>query len=479
MRRAADPSYNEIMYATVAQSVEQLIRNQQVAGSSPASSSKDPSRSSAEDLCFSVFRLSFRPSLALSEAEGRIIRVPCPVIARGEVPWQSASPVLSFRPSLALSEAEGAASGEIRVPRSRRGDEGGRTLQARLAPGHNSPVGCCGFNRQCDGYAGATGITKAGGALRNVAESCARSDKPCLLAASPLRRFTDIYQTRDGRPVPYGVGRTYTEGGTRWAVCAVRYCFSLNFGVQLNQIVGGNAAEGCRFDAEQMYSYSGGESMIHILIVEDEKPISNLIRLSLKKAGYDCSCAYDGAEAADLIEKQSFDLILLDIMLPEIDGFSLMEYIRPMGIPVIFLTAKNAVADRVRGLNMGAEDYLVKPFEIIELLARVNVVLRRYNKTAAELRVGGLVIDTQAMLVTKDGGTISLTPKEYELLLLFARNPGIALYRETIYERVWNEEYPYGSKTVDLHVQRLRKKLGWEDILHAVPKVGYRLEGKP
>ena len=219
--------------------------------------------------------------------------------------------------------------------------------------------------------------------------------------------------------------------------------------------------------------------MIHILIVEDEKPISNLIRLSLKKAGYDCSCAYDGAEAADLIEKQSFDLILLDIMLPEIDGFSLMEYIRPMGIPVIFLTAKNAVADRVRGLNMGAEDYLVKPFEIIELLARVNVVLRRYNKTAAELRVGGLVIDTQAMLVTKDGGTISLTPKEYELLLLFARNPGIALYRETIYERVWNEEYPYGSKTVDLHVQRLRKKLGWEDILHAVPKVGYRLEGKP
>ncbi len=219
--------------------------------------------------------------------------------------------------------------------------------------------------------------------------------------------------------------------------------------------------------------------MIHILIVEDEKPISNLIRLSLKKAGYDCTCAYDGAEAADLVGKQSFDLVLLDIMLPEIDGFSLMEYIRPMGLPVIFLTAKNAVADRVRGLNMGAEDYLVKPFEIIELLARVNVVLRRYNKTAAELRVGGLVIDTQAMLVTRDGETIPLTPKEYELLLLFARNPGIALYRETIYERVWNEEYPYGSKTVDLHVQRLRKKLGWEDILHAVPKVGYRLEGRP
>ena len=216
--------------------------------------------------------------------------------------------------------------------------------------------------------------------------------------------------------------------------------------------------------------------MIHILIVEDEKPISNLIRLSLKKAGYDCTCAFDGAEAADILEERRFDLILLDVMLPEIDGFSLMEYIRPMEIPVIFLTAKNAVNDRVKGLELGAEDYLVKPFEIIELLARVNVVLRRYNKTAAELRVGGLVIDTQAMLVSRDGETISLTPKEYELLLLFAQNPGIALYRETIYERVWKEDFPYGSKTVDLHVQRLRKKLGWEDILHAVPKVGYRLE---
>ena len=218
--------------------------------------------------------------------------------------------------------------------------------------------------------------------------------------------------------------------------------------------------------------------MIQILIVEDEKPISNLIRLSLKKAGYACCCAYDGAEAADILESRRFDLILLDIMLPEIDGFSLMEYIRPMEIPVIFLTARNSVADRVKGLDMGAEDYIVKPFEIMELLARVNVVLRRYHKTDTELRIGGLVIDTQAMLVYRDGEAIPLTPKDYELLLLFARNPGIALYRETIYERIWNEDFPYGSKTVDLHVQRLRKKIGWEDLLHAVPKVGYRLEAE-
>ena len=216
--------------------------------------------------------------------------------------------------------------------------------------------------------------------------------------------------------------------------------------------------------------------MIHILIVEDEKPIQNLIRMSLKKAGYACTCADDGMQAADLLETQRFDLILLDVMLPGVDGFSLMEYIRPLEIPVIFLTAKNAVSDRVRGLEMGAEDYLVKPFEILELLARVHVVLRRYHKTETELRVGGLVIDTQAMLVYRDGEPVALTPKEYELTLLFARNPGIALYRETIYERVWNEDFPYGSKTVDLHVQRLRRKLGWEELLRAVPKVGYRLE---
>lgn len=216
--------------------------------------------------------------------------------------------------------------------------------------------------------------------------------------------------------------------------------------------------------------------MIEILIVEDEQPISNLIRLSLSKEGYVCTCAYNGAEAADLLETHRYDLVLLDIMLPEIDGFELMEYIRPMEIPVIFITAKNAVADRVKGLRSGADDYIVKPFEIVELLARVDVVLRRYHKTEKVLRMGGLEIDTYAMQVRRAGVPISLTKKEYDLLLLFAQNPRRALYRETIYERVWGEEYQYGSKTVDLHVQRLRKKLGWEHQLQAVNKVGYRLE---
>lgn len=218
--------------------------------------------------------------------------------------------------------------------------------------------------------------------------------------------------------------------------------------------------------------------MIHILIAEDEKPISNLIRLSLKNAGYLCDCAFNGTEAADMIEESCYDLILLDIMLPDVDGFELMEYIRPLGIPVIFITAKNSVTDKVKGLRMGAEDYIVKPFEVIELLARIDVVLRRYHKTEEVISAAGLVIDMKSRKVTRDGSIIALTPKEYELLLLFVQNPNTALYRETIYERIWEKEFVYGSKTVDLHIQRLRRKAHLEKELLAVSKVGYRLEVK-
>ena len=216
--------------------------------------------------------------------------------------------------------------------------------------------------------------------------------------------------------------------------------------------------------------------MAKILIVEDEEPISNLIRLSLKKAGHVCECVFDGGEAADKLEENTYDLILLDVMLPKIDGFELMDYIRPMGIPVTFLTAKSTLEDRVHGLRIGAEDYIVKPFEIVELLARVDVVLRRYHKTANIIEIDGLTVDMQSMQVKRDGKEISLTPKEYQILLLFVRNPDTALYRDTIYERVWGGEMEYGSKTVSLHVQRLRKKVGWEKELQVVNKVGYRLE---
>ena len=165
--------------------------------------------------------------------------------------------------------------------------------------------------------------------------------------------------------------------------------------------------------------------MVNIMVVEDEKPISNLIALSLKKAGYHSECAYDGLEAIDMLEKNYPDLILLDIMLPGADGFEILEYVKPLEIPVIFLTAKGDLNDRVNGLRYGAEDYIVKPFAIEEL---------------------------------------------------FARNPGNVLFREIIYERVWGGDYIAGSRTVDLHVQRVRKKVGWEDFLITVPKMGYRLE---
>lgn len=216
--------------------------------------------------------------------------------------------------------------------------------------------------------------------------------------------------------------------------------------------------------------------MLKILVVEDEKPISNLIAVNLKKAGYDCTCVFDGAEAADLLEKKYFDLILLDVMLPKIDGYELMKYIRELDIPVIFLTAKSSVADRVKGLRLGADDYLTKPFEIIELLARVESVLRRYHKTETILQYQDLLIDIASHTVKKEGTVISLTNKEFELLLLFIRNKNIALYRETIYERIWGGEYLGDSRTVDLHVQRLRKKLGWEEQIAAVYRIGYRLE---
>ena len=217
--------------------------------------------------------------------------------------------------------------------------------------------------------------------------------------------------------------------------------------------------------------------MIRILVVEDEQAISNLIAVNLRKAGYACDCVYDGMSAADALEEGAYDLVLLDVMLPEVDGYELMGYIAPLGIPVIFLTAKASVADRVKGLRLGADDYLTKPFEIIELLARVETVLRRCHKTEQFLTEGDLVIDTVSRTVKKNGTMVNLTNKEYELLLLFVRNKNIALYRETIYERIWGGEYTGDSRTVDLHVQRMRRKVGWEDKIVTVYKVGYRLEG--
>lgn len=172
--------------------------------------------------------------------------------------------------------------------------------------------------------------------------------------------------------------------------------------------------------------------MIKILIVEDEKPISDLIAINLSANNYQCTQAFDGLEAANLLENHSYDLVLLDIMLPKVDGYELLEYIKPLNIPVIFITAKGALEDRVKGLTQGAEDYIVKPFQVVELLARVNVVLRRFNKASSILEFEDIVINTETKIATKSGATIELTPKEFDLLALLIRNVDITLFRENI-----------------------------------------------
>lgn len=214
--------------------------------------------------------------------------------------------------------------------------------------------------------------------------------------------------------------------------------------------------------------------MNRILVVEDEEPIANLIRMSLRNAGYHCDVSYDGEAGANQMQAEHYDLCLLDIMLPKVDGYELLDYAMSMDLPVIFLTAKGRTEDKVKGLRAGADDYITKPFDVMELLARVESVLRRYEKAETSMDVLDLHIDIASRTVTKNGIPLRLTYKEFDLLLLFVRNPEVALYREVIYEQVWESSYMGDSRTVDLHVQRLRKKTGLERQIEAVYKVGYR-----
>ena len=218
-----------------------------------------------------------------------------------------------------------------------------------------------------------------------------------------------------------------------------------------------------------------GHWMNRILIVEDEITISRLIAVSLRRAGYDCTVANDGSTAADLIAEHDFDLALLDIMLPGLDGYELLGYLRPLGVPVIFITAKGATKDRVRSLQLGADDYIVKPFEIEELLARVEAVLRRTGRGGQTLTAFDVTMDIVARTVTRQGKAVELTPREFDLLEQLMRNRGAALYRDVLYGRVWGGDL-LDSRTLDLHIQRLRKKLGWADKIETVYRVGYRLK---
>lgn len=213
-----------------------------------------------------------------------------------------------------------------------------------------------------------------------------------------------------------------------------------------------------------------------ILIAEDERPIADLIELTLTGAGYACEQANDGGTAADLIAEHDYELAVLDIMLPGIDGYELLRYLHSTGTPVIFVTARTTLQDRVRGLNLGADDYLTKPFEPLELVARVESVLRRAGRANVVLRAFGVELDPAAHTVSRDGRPVHLAPREFELLELLMRNRGLTLYREVLYERLWGDDESFDTRPLDLCIARLRRKLGWKDEIRTVFRVGYRLE---
>lgn len=216
--------------------------------------------------------------------------------------------------------------------------------------------------------------------------------------------------------------------------------------------------------------------MKKVLVVEDQIAIRELIAINLEMAGYEVIEASDGEMAVNYIENTYFDIILLDIMLPKLDGFSIISKIKGKGIPVIFVTAKDDVLDRVKGLKLGADDYITKPFESIELLARIEAVLRRCGKMEEIIKLKHLDIFPEQRLIKSKGEIIDITLKEYELLMLFIKNKNIALSRDQILERVWGYDYFGETRTVDIHVLRIREKLNLKDCIKTVYKVGYRLE---
>jgi len=219
--------------------------------------------------------------------------------------------------------------------------------------------------------------------------------------------------------------------------------------------------------------------MSTILIIEDEIAIHRMLCMNLSVTGYETISAYDGEEALALLQNGAHaDLALVDVMLPKIDGFALLEPLKERNIPVIFLTARGDLEAKLTGLQGGAEDYIVKPFEMLELLVRMEKVLERNGRSREQIIIGDVAIDVKERAVRLSGRPLAMTPMEFDLLLLFVQNPNIALYRESIYERVWDAPYIGDQRTIDLHVQRLRRKTGLEKQIETVYKVGYRFNLK-
>lgn len=204
---------------------------------------------------------------------------------------------------------------------------------------------------------------------------------------------------------------------------------------------------------------------------------AELLCMNLEAAGYETVAAYDGEEAQRLLLwQEDADLAVVDITLPGKDGFALMEDFKKKELPVLYLTAKDDVSSKVKGLKLGAEDYMVKPFEMLELLVRIEKVLERTGRTKKVLTVRNILVDMQSHQVYKDGFPVSLKPMEYDLFVLLLQNKNIALGREELLKRVWGENYLGESRTVDVHIGQLRKKLELYDEIRTIPKLGYRLE---
>ena len=214
-----------------------------------------------------------------------------------------------------------------------------------------------------------------------------------------------------------------------------------------------------------------------ILVVEDDTAISELICMNLEVTGYEVVPVLDGNEVEGTLEKEEdFDLALLDLMLPGKDGFELLGVMKKYGIPVIYITAKADVNSKIKGLRSGAEDYIVKPFEVLELLVRVEKVLERTGKQKEIIQVKDLEIHLSEHKVTRNGQTVSLKPMEYDLLVLLAKNKNVAFTREQMLNEVWGSNYLGETRTIDVHIGQLRRKLDLSDVIKTIPKIGYRLE---
>jgi len=213
--------------------------------------------------------------------------------------------------------------------------------------------------------------------------------------------------------------------------------------------------------------------MANILVVEDDRHISELVKRNLSLVGHTCTCRYDGLSGLNILQEHNFDLILLDVMLPGVSGFDFITQVS--GTPIIFVTAKGELEDRLQGLSLGAEDYIVKPFEMLELIARINVVLRRSERDEL-IQIGEVQVDLKRRVVMSYEKEIILTPQEFSLLEVLILNKNIALSRDKLLELAWGYDYMGDTKTVDVHIQKLRKKLGLENEIRTITKLGYRLE---